>query len=305
MRVIVIGGAGLIGRALATHLDARGDEVVVTSRSPRRDAAWPSGVGLVQWDGETVTGLVPLLEGADAVVHLAGEGIAAGRWTPARKTLIRESRTRSTAALAEALARVGRRPSVLLQASAVGYYGSRGDEELDESSDPGEGFLADLCQAWEAAGSPVEDVGVRRLVLRSGVVLTNVGGALPRMVLPFRLFAGGPVGDGRQWVPWIHMADEVGAMAFLLDGVYPSGVFNLTAPECVNSRTLSRSIGRVLRRPSLVPAPAFAMKLALGEMAEILLNSQRVLPSALVAAGYTFCFPVVEAALRDLLGRSE
>lgn len=305
MRVIVTGGTGLIGRALTMYLDARGDEVIVTSRRPRRSADWPAGVGLVKWDGETVTSLVPVLAGAHAVVHLAGEGIAARRWTAERKELIRESRTRSTAALVEAFARVGKRPSVLLQGSAVGYYGSRGDEELDESSDVGEGFLADVCYDWEAAGSPVEDLGVRRVLLRTGVVLAKEGGALPRMAMPFRLFGGGPVGNGRQWVPWIHLADEVGAIAFLLDAEHTNGVFNLTAPECVTNRTLSRAIGRVLHRPSFVPAPAFAMKLALGEMAELLLNSQKVLSSALVSAGYTFRFPAVEAALRDLLGRSQ
>ncbi len=268
MKVIVIGGSGLIGRALTEALVGRGDEAVVTSRNPGAVSGLAAGVETARWDGESVEELAPLLAGADAVVHLAGAGIADSRWTEARKRLIRDSRTRSTAALAAALGRVSDRPRTLLQGSAVGYYGWRGDEELDESSEAGSGFLAEVCVAWEDAGRPVDDLpggkAVRRAVLRTGVVLANEGGALPKMALPFKFFAGGPVGDGRQWVPWIHMADEVGAMLHLLDASEAAGVFNLTAPEPATNRGLAKAIGRALRRPSFMPAPALAMKLVAG-----------------------------------------
>lgn len=302
MRVIITGGSGLLGGALATALLKRGDDVIVTSRNPKTARGLPRAVGVVRWDCESPAELKPILTGADAVVHLVGESIGEGRWTEERKRRIRDSRTRSTAALAEAFAGVVDPPEVLLQGSAVGYYGSRGDTELDETAAAGEGFLAETCRAWEDAGRPVEALGVRRAVIRTGLVLTLDGGALPRLVLPFRLFAGGPLGDGRQMVPWIHVADQVGAMRFLLRTPQASGAFNLTAPEPVSNRELARALGRVLRRPSFLPAPAFALKLLLGEMSELLLASQNAVPDALAAAGYTFRFQTVDAALRDLLG---
>lgn len=301
MRVVITGGTGLIGRALADELAARGDEVIITSRNPDRVSELPDGIEVAAWDGETAAQVAPLLAGAAAVVHLIGEGIADGRWTAERKRRIERSRTRSTTALVEALGAADPRPQVLLQGSAVGYYGMRGAETLTETSSAGSGFLAEVCQAWEAAGSGAEALGVRRVLLRTGVVLAQEGGALPKMALPFRFFAGGPVGSGEQWVPWIHLADEVGAMRYLLDTPSAQGRFNLVAPECVTNRELSRTLGRVLGRPSFMPAPAFAMKLALGEMAELLLGSQRVEPAALVEAGYDFRFPNLEPALRDLL----
>lgn len=302
MRVIVTGGSGLIGRALTVALAARGDEVQITSRNPAAVDGLPPGVETLGWDGESAERLAPLLNGADAVVHLAGAGIADSRWTQARKRVIRDSRTRSTAALAAALGEAPEPPRTLLQGSAVGYYGSRGEAELDENAGPGTGFLADVCREWETAGQPVEELGVRRAVLRTGVVLANEGGALPRMALPFKFFAGGPVGDGRQWVPWIHMNDQVGAILHLLDTREASGVFNLVAPEPATNRGIAKAIGRALRRPSFMPAPALAMKLVLGEMADLLLASQKARPGALLAAGYSFRFPSVDEALEDLLG---
>jgi uncharacterized protein len=302
MRVVITGGMGLIGRRLAAELVARGDSAVVTSRRPGRVQDLPAGVEVAGWDGASAAQLEPVIDGADAVVHLVGESLAGGRWTAARKRRLMESRTGSTAALVAALGAVERRPAVLLQASAVGYYGPRGDETLTEASAPGEGFLAEICRAWEAAGEPAEALGVRRVLLRTGVVLASEGGALPKMALPFRLFAGGPVGSGRQWVPWIHSEDEVGAICFLLDRPTARGAFNLAAPDAATNRELSRAIGRALHRPSLLPAPAFAMRLALGEMADLLLASQRVAPAALLAAGYSFRHAALESALRDLLG---
>lgn len=299
MRVVITGGSGLIGRTLVAALVGRGDQVVVTSRRPRGVAGLTSA--LAEWDGLSATALTPIIEGADAVVHLIGEGIADRRWTAARKRQILDSRTRSTAAVAAAFAAASARPATLLHGTAVGFYGSRGDEELTEDSVAGSGFLVDVSGQWEAASEQIEPLGVRRVLLRTGVVLAAEGGALAKMALPFRFFAGGPVGNGRQWVPWIHIADQVAAMLFLLDNLQIAGAVNLVAPEPATSRDLARAIGKALRRPAFMPAPALAMKLVLGEMAELLLMSQRVVPAALVAAGYSFQFPGIEAAARDLL----
>lgn len=299
MRVVITGGSGLIGRRLVAALAGRGDQVVVTSRRPQGVTGLASE--LAAWDGLSAEELTPIINGADAVVHLIGEGIADRRWTAARKRQILDSRTRSTAAVVAAFTAASNRPATLLQGSAVGFYGSRGDEELTEDSALGSGFLADVTRQWEAASAEVEPLGVRRVLLRTGVVLAAEGGALAKMALPFRFFAGGPVGSGRQWVPWIHIADQVAAMLFLLDSPQIAGAFNLVAPEPATSRDLARAIGKALRRPALMPAPALAMKLVLGEMAELLLMSQRVEPAALAAAGYSFQFPGIEAATRDLL----
>ncbi len=236
------------------------------------------------------------------MVHLAGENIAGGRWSEERKRRIRGSRVRSSAAVAEAFRRLERRPPVLIQASAVGYYGARGDERLDERAQAGDDFLGRVCSAWEEASAAVEELGVRRAVLRTGIVLSTTGGALPRMLLPFRLFAGGPVGSGEQWFPWIHIEDEVGAIRFLLERESASGPFNLTAPNPLTNRDFSRVLGRVLRRPSLLPTPAFALRLLFGEMSTLLLDGQRAIPSRLLEEGYGFRFPKAEEALRDLVG---
>ncbi|MGD2115570.1 MAG: TIGR01777 family oxidoreductase, partial [Acidobacteriota bacterium] len=241
------------------------------------------------------------LEGARAVVNLAGESVAGGRWTASRKRRIRESRLASTRAVCRAIERASERPEVLLQGSAVGFYGPReGDGRLTEDSGPGDDFLARVTIDWEAASRPVEEIGVRRCLLRTGVVLSTAGGALPQMALPFKLFAGGPAGDGSQWVPWIHLRDEVLAIRFLLETAAARGPFNLTAPEPVTNRELSRALGAALGRPSLLRAPSFALRLALGEMAEVVLEGQRAVPERLLAAGFEFEFPDVRTALADL-----
>jgi uncharacterized protein (TIGR01777 family) len=302
MKVIVSGGSGLIGRALVADLVADGHRATVLSRHPERLEELPEGVTAAGWDARSSEALVPLLAGADAVVHLAGAGIADGRWSAQRKRRIRDSRVESSRAVAEAIAAADPRPPVLLQGSAVGYYGPRGDEVLTEGSPGGDDFLAATCGEWEEASAAVEEFGVRRALLRTGIVLARRGGALPRMLLPFRLFAGGPLGGGGQYMPWIHLADEVGAIRFLLQEPAASGPYNLTAPEPLTNRRFSRTLGRVLRRPSFLPTPALALKLALGEMSKLLLEGQRALPHRLEEAGYHFRFPRLEAALRDLLG---
>ena len=300
MRILITGGSGLIGGELVKGLVGDGHEVIVLSRRASVGGL-SAGARAEEWDPETVGDWGALLPGS-AVVHLAGESIADGWWTEEKKRRIRHSRVRSTEVLVEAAQRFGK-PAVFLQGSAVGFYGGdRGEEELDEASAPGSDFLAEVCQAWEGASQPLEADGVRRPLLRTGVVLASDGGALPQMALPFRLFAGGPVGTGRQWMPWIHLRDEVRAIRFLLEHPTASGPFVLAAPEPVRNEDLARALGRVLRRPSFVPAPAFALRLSLAEKAILALGGQRARPQALLDLGFEFLFPSLEAALRDLLG---
>lgn len=301
MKTVISGGSGLIGRALASDLRSAGHDVRILSRRPDKVKGLAPGVGVEGWDARSAEDLVPLVAGADALVHLAGANIGDGRWTAARKQLIRDSRVTSSEAVAEALRTPGG-PSVLIQASAVGYYGSRGDEKVTEEAAPSDDFLGRTCREWEAASESVESRGVRRAIARTGVVLARDGGALPRMVLPFKLFAGGPAGSGRQWLPWIHLRDEVAALRFLVENDAASGPFNLTAPEPVTNRQLSKALGRVLGRPSFMPAPGFALRLALGEMSALVLEGQRALPSRLEELDFSFQFSDIEAALQDLYG---
>ncbi|MCB1055419.1 MAG: TIGR01777 family oxidoreductase [Acidobacteria bacterium] len=302
MRVLVSGGTGLLGRQLVAELTGAGHECIVLSRHPERVRGLPGGARAERWDGKTTHGWGTLVGEDTALVNLAGASIAGGRWSDARKAEILGSRVAATRAMVQAVKDAPIPPKVLLQASAVGYYGSTGDREIVETSPPGDDFLATVCVAWEAASRPVETLGVRRVLLRTGVVLSRDGGALPKMALPFRLFAGGPVGSGDQYVPWIHEADEIGAMRFLLERDDLAGPFNLTAPEPVTNRELSRRLGAALHRPALVPAPAFALRLLLGEMSGLLLGGQRALPEALAQSGYAFRFASLEAALADLYG---
>lgn len=301
MKAVITGGTGLIGRALAIDLAADGWEVIVLTRRPEAAKGLPGGVRAVGWDGRTAAGWDRAVNGATAVINLAGENISAQRWTQEQKRRIRESRVNAGRAVVEAISQAGAKPTVLVQASAVGIYGDRGFEELDERSEPGQGFLPEVCRDWERSTQEVESMEVRRAVARMGVVLNLDGGALPRMLLPFRLFVGGPLGDGRQWFPWIHIQDTVRAIRFLMESPRASGVFNLTAPQPVTNRELSRIIGRLLRRPALMPTPRLALELAFGEMASVLLDSQRVVPRRLLDLGFVFRFPDASSALEDLL----
>lgn len=305
MRVVITGGTGLIGGALARHLGASGYDAVILTRNIGKVGPLPPGVRAHEWDGQTAKGWTVLLDEATAIVHLAGESIAAGRWTEDRKRRIRESRFVSGKAVVEAIRQATHKPRALLQSSAVGYYGPRGDDEILEGQPPGRGFLADVSVDWEASTIEVESMGVRRVLLRTGVVLAREGGALPKMAMPFRLLAGAPLGSGRQWLPWIHIADEVGAIRFLLEREDAQGPFNLVAPKPVTNRDFGDVLERVLHRPSPlqalglgVPEPVF--RAMMGEMADAILHSQRVLPSRLLQLGYLFRFPDIDSALRDL-----
>ncbi len=301
MRTIITGGTGLIGSALAADLAASGEEVILLSRDPSRTRSLPSGVRAERWDGHSAAGWGALADGARAIVNLAGESIAGGRWTAARKQRILESRVNAGRAVVEAVQAAATKPQVVVQASAVGFYGPRGTERVTESSDPGSDFMSLVCQQWEQSTATLDTLGVRRTVIRTGIVLSRKGGALPKLLLPFRFFAGGPLGNGRQGFPWIHIADQVAAMRFLIENPAARGPFNLSAPSPLPNREFSQALGRAMGRPSVMPAPAFMLRLALGEMATVLLDGQLAVPDRLLAESYRFRFVDAETALRDLL----
>ncbi len=312
MNVIITGGSGLIGRELTASLCSDGHEVIILSRAPERVADLPSRARAVKWDGRTAQGWGEHVNEADAIVNLAGESIAGGdslpaillngRWTPARKKAILESRLNAGKAIVEAVRAATRKPSVVVQSSAVGYYGNQGKNELTETSPAGNDFLADVCKQWEASTAEVEALGVRRTIARTGVVLSPFGGVLPLLAFPYRLFAGGPLGSGKQWFPWIHIEDEVAALRFLIERDFAAGQYNLCAPQPLTNDEFGKLIGRAIRRPHWIPAPAFALRLALGEVADSLLfTSQRQIPKKLTGQGYQFKFPDAGSALKDLL----
>jgi uncharacterized protein (TIGR01777 family) len=297
MRILVSGSSGMIGRALITALRHDGAEVIRLLRGDARDqdVRWDPGQGTIDTDR---------LTGFDVVIHLAGENIAAGRWTAARKTRIVESRERGTRLLAESLAARSSRPRMLLTASAVGIYGDRGEEVLIENSLPGSGFLADVCRRWEAAAQPAQDAGIRTLNLRFGVVLSVEGGMLGKLLTPFRFGLGGIVGSGRQYVSWISISDAVDAIRFLLRSKGLQGPVNVVSPKPVTNREFTRTLGRVLGRPTVLPVPGVIVRALFGEMGdELLLASQRSEPSALLSAGFQFQHPDLGTALRSLLNR--
>jgi uncharacterized protein len=297
VKVAVVGATGLLGRALCTELAARGDAVSAVSRRGRAGIA---GAADVRWDPAEGPA-PPALADADAVVNLAGAPIERWRWTAARKREIRDSRVLTTRGIVDVLM-AAPAPRLLLNASGVGYYGPRGDEPVDESTSAGADFLARTCIAWEGEARRAERAGHRVALLRTGIVLAARGGALPTMARPVRLLVGGPIGGGRQWVPWIHIDDEIGLMRHILDRPGVAGPVNATAPAPARQRDFVAALGRVLRRPAVLPVPAFALRVAMGEMATLALDGQRALPRAALASGYRFAHPELEPALRDLLG---
>ncbi len=306
MRVLITGGTGLIGSELTNNLCADGHDVIILSRSGTSDTFLPSRAQLVKWDGRTAEGWGRLVNEVDAIVNLAGESISganpvSGRWTAARKRRIVDSRVQAGQAIVQALKGATKRPQVLVQASAVGYYGPHGDEPVTEDTAPGNDFLADVCKQWEASVAGVEALGVRLAVVRTGVVLSSGGGALPFMALPFRYFVGGPLGSGKQYVPWIHEEDQINAIRFLLEHQSMRGAYNVCAPKPVTNADFSKAIGRALRRPSYMPAPEFAIRLVLGEFATLIVDGQRQIPRRLQQSGFRFQYEDVDTALKDLL----
>lgn len=304
MKVIITGGTGLIGSALAKSLVKDGHEVVVLTRNASKPAkGLPQEARLVQWDAKTGEGWYQEAEGADAIVNLAGATVSpqGGLWTESRKKVIRDSRVNAGQAVVDAVRRTTNKPKAVLQSSAVGYYGTHDDELITETSPSGKDFLASVCRDWEASTAEVEAMGVRRVLLRTGVVFDDDDGSLGLMILPFRLFAGGPIGSGNQYIPWIHIDDEVSAIRFLIEDQTAQGPFNLTAPNPVTNKEFAKVAGKVLSRPSFFPTPAFALKAVLGEAAIIATDGQRVIPRALQDKRFEFRFPNVEGALRDIL----
>lgn len=295
MKILVTGSSGFIGSALVPFLEAQGHHVIRLVRSAPK-------VGEISWDPAAGRLDATALEGLDGVVHLAGDPIAEGRWNPEKKARIRESRTQGTGLLAETLAHLSRPPRVMVCASAIGYYGDRGDDLLREESPAGTGFLAEIGQLWEAAAEPAARAGIRVVHLRIGVVLSAKGGALKKMLPPFQLGIGGKLGTGKQYMSWIALDDIVGAMHHALITEILRGAVNGVAPNPVTNAEFTKTLGRVLHRPILFPVPAFALRLMFGELAdEVLLASMRVEPSQLLKAGYRFRYTDLEEALKHLL----
>lgn len=299
MKVAVSGAGGLIGSALTSRLAKEGHKVfqLVRVRPPQAE-------GKIYWNPQCGEIDAAGLEGMDAVVHLAGENIASGRWNEAQKARIRDSRVQGTRLLAETLAGLGKPPGVLASASAIGFYGDRGEDVMREDAAAGGGFLAEVCEAWEAAAQPASDGGIRVVNCRFGVVFSPDGGPLALMLPPFRMGVGGVIGGGRQYMSWVSIGDAVGALMHVLSDETLAGPVNIVAPRPVTNREFTKTLGRVLRRPTILPMPAFAARLAFGEMAnDLLLASTRVEPQRLLDSGYSFQHPQLEAALRALLHR--
>ncbi|MGQ9768087.1 MAG: TIGR01777 family oxidoreductase [Anaerolineae bacterium] len=308
MRIIITGGTGFIGRRLVAELAGAGYEVIVLTRNPARATGLPAGVRAERWDGRPAAGCGGLSVGCLAIVNLAGENLSGGgfppaRWTPERKALIRSSRLDAGAAVTEAVTAATTRPRVVIQSSGIGHYGSRDDKVLTEADPPGDDFLARLTVEWEASTAAVADQGVRHVSIRTGVVLSPDEGALKQLLLPFKFYVGGPMGSGRQGFSWIHPADEVAAIRFLIENERASGPFNLCAPEPLSNAEFARVLGKVLGRPAWLPVPGIALRLALGEVATMVLDGQKALPKKLLDLGFRFRFPDAESALWDLLGK--
>lgn len=306
-KTVIAGGTGVIGRALVKDLVVDGYEVIILSRNPEQHADLLShGLTLVKWRTDSVSDWSANIDGADTVINfagenLAGEGFLPDRWNDRKKRLLRQSRLAAGEAINEAIRLADVKPRVLVQSSAVGYYGPRDNQLLVESESPGTDFLANICVDWEAATAPVEELGVRRVITRTGLMLSPESGPLQRLKVQFQLFAGGPFGNGDQYWSWIHLKDIVQAVRFLMDEDSAIGPFNLTAPNPVTNREFAKVLGRVMGRPSIVPLPAFVMRMLVGEVSTVVLDGQRAIPHKLEELGFSFSFPELEPALVDLL----
>ena len=300
MKILVTGATGLIGRSLCRTLTDDGHAVAAVSRS----AVKPQGLAVAevhQWDPQSGPPPQAALDGVDAVVNLAGEPIDARRWSGQQKQLIRDSRVVTTRNLVEGLRSVARKPAVLVSSSAVGFYGDRGDELLEEDSPAGRGFMSEVCEEWESEARRATEAGIRVVQVRTGVVLSREGGALQKLLTPFKLGIGGPLGSGRQWFPWIHINDIVGIFRHAMVTAGLAGPVNGVAPQPVTNREFTRELASALHRPAFLPVPEIAMRVLMGEMAVVLFGSQRVVPKAALESGYEFHYPLLAPALMDLL----
>jgi uncharacterized protein (TIGR01777 family) len=306
MTILVAGGTGFIGHPLVRQLPVEGHNVILLSRHPQLVRNLDSKVfHVLEWDGKTIRPWVDRLENVDGIVNLAGESIGAKRWTEARKAVLLTSRAEPTRALVSGIKMMKKRPSVLVNASAVGYYGDVENEDVTESHPAGSDFLASLCKQWEVEAQRAEEVGVRVVRLRFGVVLGKGGGALEKMIIPFRFFVGGPLGSGRQWFPWVHRDDVAGAIIFSLQNPSISGPVNVSAPNLVTMREFSQTLGKVMHRPSWARVPAFVLRIVLGEMAGTVLTGQRAVSAKLEDAGYVFRYPRLDDALSAIVNQPD
>lgn len=296
MNVLITGGTGFIGKALSRELSSSGHNVTITTRrqtASKEEFTWKPPAFIPP---DTISDI-------DAVINLAGESIASGRWTKARKERILSSRIDTTHAIVQSMKNANPKPKILISASAIGYYGAYGDEYVTEDTPSADDFLANVCKAWEAEALKAEELGVRVVTVRIGGVLESDGGALPKMIIPFKFFLGGPVGSGKQWFSWIHRDDIIGIIKYALENESVSGPVNLTAPQPVTNKEFSSALGRALHRPSRLAVPGFMVKLTLGELGNILLTGQRVLPDKALKAGYQFKYPDVDGALRAIFSK--
>ncbi len=303
MKVLITGATGFIGRALCKDL-CKDYEIIALSRDMKRTL---SMIGkytkVIEWDGRTAGTWVSQTDGVFAIINLAGESIASGRWTQSKKAEILQSRLNTIKAIVNAIKQIKNKPSVVIQASAIGYYGNCGEEELTEKSPVGKGFLAEVCQNVELCAEPVSELGSRLVIIRTGVVLGKDGGALPRLIKPFKYFLGGYPGSGKQWFSWISLEDEVAAIRFLMENKLQQGVFNLTSPNPVTMKDFCRKLGWVLRRPSWTFVPGFVLRRIFGEMAdEMIISGQKVIPEKLLNAGFQFKYSQLDNALKAIFG---
>jgi uncharacterized protein len=297
MKLVISGATGFIGSALCARLLEKGHTLALLTRGKPPDSGTPAKSWL-HWTPGSPGDWESAVDGADGVINLAGEPIAGKRWTADQKRKLRVSRIESTRSLVGAAAKANQKPKFLLNASAVGYYGPRGDEIITEEARPGSDFLAVLCREWEEEAQRAEPLGVRTVRLRTGIVLGRGGGALAKMAPPFKFFVGGPLGSGAQWMPWIHLEDEVGLMVHLMERAEASGPVNATSPNPVRMKEFCRALGQAMGRPCWAPVPAFALRLVLGEMAEMLLTGQRAIPAAAERLGYRFRYSDLREALQ-------
>jgi uncharacterized protein len=297
LQVLISGASGLVGRELTTFLERRGDLVLklvrTKARADKKNVYWDPDAGLLDGAG---------LENVDAVVHLAGENIAEGKWTDEKKARIRDSRVKGTTLLSKRISSLKAKPRVLVSASAIGIYGNRGSEVLTENSSPGDDFLSGVCRDWESSTNAAKEAGIRVVNARIGIVLSKAGGALGKLLVPFKMGVGGRVGDGKQYMSWIAIADLISAIAFAIGSDFLNGPVNLVAPNPVTNEAFTNALGEVLSRPTILPAPAFAMRMFFGEMADaLLLSSARVMPEKLISSGYKFQYPELKSALKSVL----
>ena len=303
MKVLISGGTGLIGGALIQQLLKNGHQVVCLTRSAKEYTS-QSGMDYLVWNGTKSGGWMERVGSTDVIINLAGDNLGSGRWTMKKKQRILQSRLDAGFALSEFAIQSDEKPKIFIQSSAIGIYGTDLLVEKKESSQPGHDYLTEVAKEWEHSSIAVEQVGITRAIIRTGVVLDRKEGALSRMLLPFQMFIGGPIGNGKQWLSWIHLMDEVGAIQFIMEKGL-GGIFNLVAPKPVTNAQMGKAIAKVLHRPFWFPVPGFLLRLALGEMSTLVLDGQKVLPARLTEAGYEYKFPDLESALRDTLGVSK